>query len=103
MTEKVISVDANNQRQRGVFRSKIDLGKLGGLHCGEYALPFSPSPPFHFQKIMSRVKPLPLCNSQAVTAYCLALQKLSVLSEAALCRLFLKRSDQQILQNILPV
>lgn len=44
------------------------------------------------RKIMNRVKLLRLCNSEAVTARCLALQKLSVLSEAALRRLFLKRN-----------
>lgn len=51
---------------------------------------------------MSKLKLLLLCNSQTVTTYCLALQKLSVLSKAA-HRLFLRRFDQQILQNILPV
>lgn len=79
-------VDANNQRQRGVFRSKIEYkeeGRFGRFYCkggrrevGDMLF-LSPSS-FHFQKIM-RVK---LLAARPLRRTALPLWKPSGLSEA---------------------
>lgn len=60
--------------------------------------------PLHSQKIMSRVKLLPLCSrARPLRRTAWPCRKSACSLRQPLHRLFLKSSDRQILQNILPV